>query len=46
MIILILLSALTFLLCGWINLYGKRKKEIKITQKQTKEIILKRLESI
>ena len=46
MINFILISSLTLVLCAWINLYAKSKKEIKITQKQTKEIILKRLESI
>ena len=46
MINILLISALTFVLCAWINLYAKRKKEIKITQKQTQKIILKRLESI
>ena len=46
MINLILISTLTLVLCAWINLCAKRKKEIKITQKQTQKIILKRLESI
>jgi MFS-type transporter involved in bile tolerance (Atg22 family) len=46
MINLILISILTFILGVWINLYATRKKKIKITQKQTKEIILKRLGSI
>jgi hypothetical protein len=46
MINLILLSSVTLVLCTWINLYAKRKKEIKIMQEQTKQIILKRLENI
>jgi hypothetical protein len=46
MINLILLSAATLVLGTWINLYAKRKKEIKIMQEQTKQIILKRLENI
>jgi hypothetical protein len=46
MINLILISSLTLFLYVWINLYATRKKKIKIAQKQTKEIILKRLGSI
>ena len=46
MINLILISALIFVLCAWINFYAKRRKKIKIKQKQTKEIILKWLENI
>jgi len=46
MINLILISSLTFVLYAWINLYATRKKKIKIRQKQTKEIISKRLGSI
>ena len=46
MINLILIFSLTLVLGAWINFYATRKKEIKITQKQTKKIILKRLGSI
>jgi hypothetical protein len=40
------ISALSFVLCAWIIVYAKGKKQVKITQEKTKEIILQRLKRV